>query len=61
VKKAVRKAVAQAGDDVLHDKGVKDTMKRVVKKAVKEAVKEAVQDQTQDAGEAILPAERSYR
>jgi cardiolipin synthase A/B len=48
VKKAVRKAVAQAGNDVLHDKGVKDTMKRVVKKAVKEAVKEAVQD-AQDA------------
>ncbi len=44
VKKAVRKAVARAGDDVLHDKDVKDTMKKVVKKAVKEAVKEAVQD-----------------
>jgi phosphatidylserine/phosphatidylglycerophosphate/cardiolipin synthase-like enzyme len=48
VKKAVRKAVAQAGNDVLHDKGVKDTMKKVVKKAVKEAVREAVQD-AQDA------------
>ena len=48
VKKAVRKAVAQAGNDVLHDSGVKDTMKKVVKKAVKEAVKEAVQD-AQDA------------
>jgi phosphatidylserine/phosphatidylglycerophosphate/cardiolipin synthase-like enzyme len=48
VKKAVRKAVAQAGDDVLHDPGVKDTMKKVVKKAVKEAVKEAVQE-AQDA------------
>jgi cardiolipin synthase len=44
VKKAVRKAVAMAGEDVLHDKDVKDTMKKVVKKAVKEAVKEAVQD-----------------
>jgi phosphatidylserine/phosphatidylglycerophosphate/cardiolipin synthase-like enzyme len=44
VKKAVRQAVAKAGDDVLHDKDVKDTMKKVVKKAVKEAVKEAVQD-----------------
>ena len=44
VKKAVRIAVAKAGDDVLHDKGVKDTMKKVVKKAVKEAVKEAVQE-----------------
>jgi cardiolipin synthase len=44
VKKAVREAVAKAGEDVLHDKDVKDTMKKVVKKAVKEAVKEAVQD-----------------
>jgi cardiolipin synthase len=50
VKKAVRLAVAKAGDDVLHDKDVKDTMKKVVKKAVKEAVKEAVQD-AQDAQE----------
>ncbi len=33
-----------AGDDVLRDKDVKDTMKKVVKKAVKAAVKEAVQD-----------------
>ena len=32
VKKAVRKAVAKAGEDVLHDKDVKDTMKNVVKK-----------------------------
>ena len=39
VKRAVRKAVATAGDEVLHDPGVKDTMKKVVKKAVKEAVK----------------------
>ena len=45
---AVREAVAKAGDDVLHDKDVKDTMKKVVKKAVKDAVKEAVQD-AQDA------------
>ena len=44
VKQAVRKAVAKAGEDVLHDKDVKDTMKSVVKKALKEAVKEAVQD-----------------
>jgi cardiolipin synthase len=44
VKKAVRRAVAKAGDDVLHDTDVKDTMKKVVKKAVKEAVKEAIQD-----------------
>jgi hypothetical protein len=44
----VRIAVAKAGDGVLHDQGVKDTMKKVVKKAVKEAVKEAVRD-AQDA------------
>jgi phosphatidylserine/phosphatidylglycerophosphate/cardiolipin synthase-like enzyme len=44
VKKAVRAAVAKVGDDVLSDKGVKDTMKKVVKKAVKDAVKEAVHD-----------------
>jgi hypothetical protein len=48
VKKAVKIAVAKAGDEMLHDNGVKDTMKRVVKQAVKEAVKEAVQD-AQDA------------
>ncbi len=48
VKRAVRLAVAKAGDDMLHDNEVKDTMKRVVKQAVKEAVKEAVQD-AQDA------------
>jgi len=44
VKKAVRNAVAKAGDDVLRDEDVKDTMKRVVKKAVKDAVREAVGD-----------------
>jgi cardiolipin synthase len=52
VKKAVRIAVAKAGDDVLHDRGVKDTMKKVVKKAVKKAVKEAVQEAVQDAQDA---------
>jgi phosphatidylserine/phosphatidylglycerophosphate/cardiolipin synthase-like enzyme len=44
VKMAVKKAVAQSGDDILHDKDTKKTMKKMVKKAVKEAVKEAVQD-----------------
>ena len=44
VKEAVRQAVGKAGEDVLRDKDVKDTMKRVVKRAVKEAVKDAVQD-----------------
>jgi hypothetical protein len=48
VKKAVRQAVAKAGDDVLHDKDVKDAMKKVVKQAVKEAVKDAVHE-AQDA------------
>jgi cardiolipin synthase len=48
VKRAVRLAVSKAGDDMLHDSEVRDTMKRVVKQAVKEAVKEAVQD-AQDA------------
>lgn len=43
VKKAVRKAVARGGEDVLKDKNVKDTVKKVVKKAVKEAVEEVVQ------------------
>jgi cardiolipin synthase len=44
VKKAVRTVVAKVGDDVLSDKGVKDTMKKVVKKAVKEAVRQAVHE-----------------
>jgi DNA-binding protein YbaB len=44
VKAAVREAVVKAGDDVLHDKDVKDTMKQVVKQAVKEAVKDAVHE-----------------
>jgi hypothetical protein len=48
VKKAVRIAVAKAGDEMLHDDGVTDSMKRVVKQAVKEAIKEAVHD-AQDA------------
>jgi cardiolipin synthase len=44
VKKAVRKAVAASGEDMLADNDVKHEMKKVVKQAVKEAVKEAVQD-----------------
>ena len=44
VKSAVRDAVVKAGEDVLHDKAVKDTMKDVVKHAIKEAVKDAVHD-----------------
>ncbi len=53
VKQAVRLAVVEAGDDVLHDKDVKDTMKKVVKQALKEAVKDAVHE-AQEA----LPARR---
>jgi cardiolipin synthase len=52
VKKAVRQAVVKAGEGVLHDKDVKDTMKQVVKGAVKEAVKGAVQE-AQDAQDAL--------
>jgi phosphatidylserine/phosphatidylglycerophosphate/cardiolipin synthase-like enzyme len=44
VKRAVKKVVAQAGEEVLHDKIVKSTVKKVIKKAVKKAVKEAAQD-----------------
>jgi cardiolipin synthase A/B len=44
VKKAVKKVVAQAGEEVLHDKIVKSTVKKVIKKAVKKAVKEVAQD-----------------
>ena len=51
VTQAVRRAVAKAGDEVLNDKNVKDTMKKVVKLAAKEAVKDAVQD----AQEALPP------
>jgi len=44
VKKAVREAVVKAGDDVLQDEDVRDTMKNVVKQAVKAAVKDAVEE-----------------
>ena len=40
VKKAVKKVVAEAGEDVLGDKRVKTTVKKMVKKAIKQAVKE---------------------
>ncbi|HXM97223.1 MAG TPA: hypothetical protein VN982_01995 [Candidatus Dormibacteraeota bacterium] len=43
VKKAVKKVLTQAGEDVFHDKIVKTTVKKVVKKAVKQAVKEVVE------------------
>jgi phosphatidylserine/phosphatidylglycerophosphate/cardiolipin synthase-like enzyme len=41
VKRAVRKVVAQAGEEVLEDGTVKETVKKVVKKVVREAVKDA--------------------
>jgi cardiolipin synthase len=44
VKKAVKKAVAESGKGILHDKDIEHTMKQVVKKAAKAAVKEAVHD-----------------
>ena len=44
VKKAVKRVVAQAGEEVLRDKIVKSTVKKVIKKAVKKAVKEAADD-----------------
>jgi uncharacterized membrane-anchored protein YjiN (DUF445 family) len=40
VKKAVKRVVAEAGEDVLGDKRVKSTVKKIVKKAIKQAVKE---------------------
>jgi cardiolipin synthase A/B len=55
VRDAVREAVAQAGEDVLHDKDVKDTMKKVAKQAIKEAVKDAVENAVQTAHDAPPP------
>ena len=51
VKKAVKSAVAESGEGILHDKDIEHTMKQVVKKAAKAAVKEAVKD-AQDAEDA---------
>ena len=42
VKKTVKKVVAKAGDDVLQDGNLQETVKLVVKKVMKQAVKEAV-------------------
>ena len=44
VRKAVKRAVANAGEAVLEDKTVKTSLKKVVKKAVKGAVNDAVND-----------------
>ena len=43
VKKAVKKVVAEAGDEVINDGSVKETVKVIVKKVIKKAVKEAVE------------------
>jgi len=40
VKKAVKRVVAEAGEDILGDKRVKTTVKKMVKKAINQAVKE---------------------
>jgi phosphatidylserine/phosphatidylglycerophosphate/cardiolipin synthase-like enzyme len=54
VKKAVKKAVAESGKAILHDKDIEHTMKQVVKKAAKQAVKAAVKSaqDTEDAKDA---------
>jgi phosphatidylserine/phosphatidylglycerophosphate/cardiolipin synthase-like enzyme len=44
VKKSVKKVVAQAGNDVLEDGSLQDTVKVVVKKVMKQAVKDAVKN-----------------
>ena len=44
VRKAVTKAVANAGEDGLRNKDVSDTMKKVVKNAVKQGLKDAIQE-----------------
>jgi len=44
VKKAVKKVVAEAGEDILGDKRVKSTVKKMVKRAIKQAVKEVAND-----------------
>ena len=44
VKRAVKKVVASAGEEVMADKRVKSTVKKMMKKAIKQAVKEAVED-----------------
>ena len=43
VKKAMESVVAQAGEEILQDGKVKETVKKVVKKVVKQAVKEAIE------------------
>jgi cardiolipin synthase len=50
VKKAVRKVVAEAGEDVIGDKRLKSTMKKMVKRAIKQAVREVADAaETKDA------------
>jgi phosphatidylserine/phosphatidylglycerophosphate/cardiolipin synthase-like enzyme len=44
VRRAVKKAVAEAGHGIMGDKRVKGTVKKMVKKAIKQAVKEATDE-----------------
>ena len=51
VKRAVKKVVAEAGDDIMGDKRVKSAVKKMVKKAIKQAVKEVADDaEAKEAG-----------
>jgi cardiolipin synthase A/B len=45
VKKAVKKVMADAGEETMGNKEVKSTVKKMVKKAIKEAVKEAAESE----------------
>ena len=44
VKKAVKKVVSEAGEDVMGDKRVRSAVKKMVKKAIKQAVREVADD-----------------
>ena len=45
VKKAVKKVMADAGEETMGNKEVKSTVKKMVKRAIKEAVKEAAESE----------------
>lgn len=44
VKKAVKRVVSEAGEDVMGDKRVRSAVKKMVKKAIKQAVREVADD-----------------
>ena len=52
VKRAVKKVVAQTGEDALADQEIKDAVEEIVKKTVKQAVKDAVEDAAEKVGSA---------